>query len=262
MTHQSQQRPQDVIDEALEFLVIERPIVAAAGVNQDLIINMDQTPVFLSMHPKRTLNLRGERTVNGRKTCNSTNQITASLAISASGKKLKPMLIFKGVESGQIATRELPTFPGRDELVMVCQPTAWQDDKNMTKWIDLCLVPYLQENGQCANAILYLDAFSVHFSKNTTTKLESLGIQLRKIRPGCTGCVQPVDVGIGKPFKDRVRAKWFQWMMDQDPEGSIMTNADRSDCATWVAETWRDFPQDIIRNAWQKTGFSWFPNVA
>ena len=99
------------IDKALEFLNIEKPIVGAAGVNQDLIINMDQTPVFLSMHPKQTLELCGAVAVNRRKTCNSTNQVTVLLAASASGKKLKPMLIFKGTLTGQIATRELPTFP-------------------------------------------------------------------------------------------------------------------------------------------------------
>ena len=37
---------QDVVDEALEFLSVEGPIVNAAGVNLDVVINIDQTPVF------------------------------------------------------------------------------------------------------------------------------------------------------------------------------------------------------------------------
>ncbi|KAG7364517.1 DDE superfamily endonuclease [Nitzschia inconspicua] len=259
VTHQSQRRPQDVADEALEFLVVERPIVGAPGVNLDVVLNMDQTPVFLSMQPKRTLNLRGETTVNGRKTSNSTNRVTASLAVSASGLKLKPMLIFKGTPNGHIARRELPALPQRNELVMVCQEAAWQDDNNMAKWIDLCLVPYLQEYGQGAAAILYLDAFTAHFSASTKAKLETQGVQLRAIPPGCTGLVQPIDVGVGKPFKDRVRQKWIEWMMRQDAEAPVMTNASRADCAAWVAESWRNLPQSILKNSWRKSGFSWFP---
>lgn len=202
VTNKSQRRPQEVIDDALAFLRVERQILLAPGINMDVVINMDQTPVFLSMHPSRTLNLSGQRTIHGRKTSNSTSRITASLAISASGKKLKPMLIFKGQPDGHIATRELPMLSVREDMVMVCQPSAWQDNENMAKWIDLCLVPYLQEYGQGANPILYLDAFSAHQSNVTKAKLEGLGVQLRHIPAGCTCLVQPLDVGIGKPFKD------------------------------------------------------------
>ncbi|KAG7359719.1 DDE superfamily endonuclease [Nitzschia inconspicua] len=127
------------------------------------------------MQPKRTLNLRGETTINGRNTSNSTNRVTASLAVSASGRKLKPMLIFKGTSDGRIARTELPALPQRNELVMVCQEAAWQDDNNMAKWIDLCLVPYLQEYGQGAAAILYLDAFTAHFSASTKGKTADTG---------------------------------------------------------------------------------------
>ena len=73
ITHQLQRRPQDNVDETLEFLRVEWPIVNAAGVHLDVVINMDQTPVFLSMHSKRSLNLKGEMTVNGRNTCSSKN---------------------------------------------------------------------------------------------------------------------------------------------------------------------------------------------
>ncbi|KAG7368834.1 DDE superfamily endonuclease [Nitzschia inconspicua] len=112
---------------------------------------------------------------------------------------------------------------------------------------------------QGAAAILYLDAFTAHFSASTKAKLETQGVQLRAIPPGCTGLVQPIDVGVGKPFKDRVRQKWIEWMMRQDAEAPVMTNASRADCAAWVAESWRNLPQSILKNSWRKSGFSWFP---
>ena len=260
-THTAQRRPEDVIDQALEFLRIERPVVSAPGVNRDLLINMDQTPVFLSMHPNRTLNLRGETTINRRITASSTSRVTVSLGISASGKKLKPMMIFKWASSGRIVTKELPAFPEANEVKLVCHPAAWQDDSNMIEWIDSCLVPYLQEHGRGANAILYLDSFSVHQSASTKEKLQEIGVEARILPAGCTSLLQAVDVGIGKPFKDRIWKKWFDWMMEQDPEQTVMTNASRADCASWVAQTWRELPEEIIRNSWLKDGLSWFPVV-
>ncbi|KAG7364577.1 DDE superfamily endonuclease [Nitzschia inconspicua] len=166
---------------------------------------MDQTPVFLSMQPKRTLNLRGETTVNGRNTSNSTNRVTASLAVSASGLKLKPMLMAKALQQSCTLMHSLP--------------------------------------------------ISAHLQRQNCRHRASL----RAIPPGCTGLVQPIDVGVGKPFKDRVRQKWIEWMMQQDAEAPVTTNASRADCAAWVAERWRNLPQSILKNSWRKSGFSWFP---
>ena len=37
-----------------------------------------------------------------------------------------------------------------------------------------------------------------------TAEIETLGIEVDHIPGGCTGLAQPIDVGIGKPFKNRV----------------------------------------------------------
>ena len=258
ITHISQRRMQDMIEEAQEWLTVVRPIVQAPNVQQRFVINMDQTPVFLSMHPKRTLDLRGTRTVHALRTSNCTARMTVSLAVSADGDKLKPMVIFKGQPDGRIATRELPDFETNDELLLCCQPNAWQDERNMRRWIDEILVPYLQERAEGVPVFLFLDQFEVHKSQRTRERLEELGIHLQLIPAGCTGLVQPVDVSIGKPFKGRVRKHWFDWMVAQNPALPTMANASREDAASWVADAWRDFDPNIIRNGWRKTDFNYF----
>ena len=40
--------------------------------------------------------------------------------------------------------------------------------------------------------------------KMVTQQIETLGIEVDHILGGCTGLAQPIDVGIGKPFKNRV----------------------------------------------------------
>ena len=178
---------------------------------------------------------RACRTIYCRKTSGSTARLTVSLAVSADGDKLKPMVIFKGTPDGRIATRELPEFETKDELLLCCQDNAWQDEANMGRWIDEVLVPYLQEKAAGVPVLLFLDQFEAHKTTKTRAKLDGIGVQLQLIPGGCTGLLQPVDVGIGKPFKDRVRKNWFDWMIEQDPAEAIIMNASREEAATWVA---------------------------
>ncbi|KAG7341334.1 hypothetical protein IV203_035676 [Nitzschia inconspicua] len=55
------------------------------------------------------------------------------------------MIIFKGEPRGTIATRELPVSQNANQLALCCQHAAWQDNENMSTWIDECLVPHIQK---------------------------------------------------------------------------------------------------------------------
>lgn len=106
----------------------KKPIVEAPEKNFDSVINITQTAVYFSCIQKKTWDLCDATTINRQKNCNSTNRIAVAFAVSVSSQKLKPMLIFNGTPTGQIAIRELPTSPERDGLVLVCQHAAWQDN--------------------------------------------------------------------------------------------------------------------------------------
>jgi hypothetical protein len=88
--------------------------------------------------------------------------------------------------------------------------------------------------------------------------MEAIGAQLRLIPGGCTWLCQPIDVGIGKPFKDRLREKWWDWMIGPSEFDAIIGNASRDEIQQWITEVWDAMPEDIIRNSWLKTDFSWF----
>ena len=258
-THTAQRHPDDEVEQALGWLVVVRPILAAANINQRFVMNMDQVPVCLSMHPNRTLNLQGARTVPVRCTSNSTSRFTASLTVCADGSKLKPFCIFKGAKNGRIATREFPTNPVREQLTLVCQECAWQDEENMLQWIDATLVPHLQEKAGGVQAVLFLDSFSAHWTDTVKARMEELEIQVHQVPGGCTGLVQPIDVGIGKPFKDRLRRKWFDWLVQGGVDRAVFERPSREIATTWVAEAWESLPQDVVRSSWRKTDLSYFP---
>ena len=71
-THQSQALPQTVASAAADFIMnIARPAVNLDQPHRhlDFIINMDQTPVFFSMHPTKSVDTVGNRTIC-RPACN------------------------------------------------------------------------------------------------------------------------------------------------------------------------------------------------
>jgi len=95
-THVSQKAPSLAADEAADFVNIIRPFLNGPSRDPRFILNMDQTPVFYSMHEKHTLNVKGARTVNLRSCKNDSERITVAVTISAAGDLLQPTIVFKG----------------------------------------------------------------------------------------------------------------------------------------------------------------------
>ena len=71
---------------------------------------MDQTPVFFTSHYKQTLEMIWVNTVIIQMSPQDTRWATLSVTVSADGTKLPPISIFKGKQSGRIASKEFPTF--------------------------------------------------------------------------------------------------------------------------------------------------------
>ena len=254
----AQEHPQVTVDRSLGFLSVIRPILSAPEVQKKYVINMDQTAVFTSMHPNTTLDLVGANTVHGRRTGYGAYWFTCSLAISADGDKLKPFVIFPGTPTGRIATKELPTNPYRNEVALTCQESAWQDERNMLEWIEVILVPYLEDKPDGVPVHLILDAFKVHWTANVQGRLRALGVTCHEIPRGCTHLVQPIDVGIGKPFKDRLKSKWWSWMRENADDAAIFPAASREDGTEWVVESWNSITEVNVRNSWLTKDFEFF----
>lgn len=84
------------------------------------------------------------------------------------------------------------------------------------------------------------------------------GVDLRHIPSGCTGEAQPIDIGINKPFKNRVRERWETWMVDEGLAAERTREPSREQMATWIVETLNGFEVDMVRNAWRKRDMPFF----
>ena len=69
-----------------------------------------------------------------------------------------------------------------------------------------------------------------------------------------------MDVGFNKQFKDRMRKQWLSWMIAEGIIHGTTKPPSRRDVAGWVdrAMTEMKGKEQIIKNAWRKTGYEWF----
>jgi hypothetical protein len=133
------------------------------------------------------------------------------------------------------------------------------DEEMMSKWIDVVLIPWRNEKGPDVIPILILDAYRVHMMGNIVNRIQSLGIEVVHIPPGCTFLCQPIDIGINKSIKSGMREKWENWMVAGGGiVNGIAKEPTRQLVAEWAVEVYKNLPAQTVRNAWMKSGFEWF----
>jgi len=254
-THESQRSLAEAEEQATEFVLQMRPLLAERNRSQDYIINMDQTPIFFSMVPRTTLSPIGARTVHVRTSTSSTMRATVSVCITASGRMLPPLIIFKGKPNGRIQ-REFTRY--NQGAVYVVQENAWMDERVMKIWIERVLTPYVATAPQGVRPLLILDSYRCHQMPSIVQLIEEEGTDLRHIPAGCTGLCQPINVGIAKPLKDRVRHSWEDWMVDQGTGTRRFSPPPRALLSEWVVRGIQSLENALIQNSWRHGRFSFF----
>jgi hypothetical protein len=207
-------------------------------------------------------------------------QVTAAITITASSHQLPSLIVFKGksihfctantvsnimvdccvlttgMPNGTIACREVPTLPASS--IYHLNEKAWFNEQIMLDWIEHVLAPYIATAPPGIIPILFLDQFRVHKMGSIINAIQALGVQVEFIPAGCTGLVQPVNVGFNKAFKCKMRDKFLKWMMLQDPNLPIPQSTCHN-IAQLIINAQKNISAKMIRNAWRKTGFSYYP---
>ena len=221
-------------------------------------MNTDQTPIYFSMHSKWMLEKKGVWTVNVLTSTNDTRRVTVAATITVSGDQLTPFIIFKGSPTGRIACEQAPTYDHTS--IYDLQKTAWMDERVMLHWVDEVIKPYMVTAPEDVVPVLLLDSYQCHIMALVVNKITKLGVEVIHIPGGCTGLVQPLNVGYNRPFKVRIHKKWQEWMMNSVKDSSSITVLGREDVSAWIAESFWELDQKrgVIKNAWLKSGYEWF----
>jgi hypothetical protein len=254
-THKSQDDPRTKHETAHAFLSTTCALMRQTNRSNAFIINMDQTPYNPKDTQAKTLARKGAKTVTAREIKTSVGRVSALLAVCADGTKLPPLIVMKGKAGGSIE-RELKDFPTSCKFIV--QDNAWTDERVMLFWVDNVLRPYVQTAPAGIVPYLLLDKYKCHYQGSVANAIEDLGVEWDIIPGGCTSLVQPIDVGIGKPWKYRMRNRMEEWVMMQTTD-RVKPKEARLLIANWAADAWDRLPNDVVFNSWRKHPFSYFP---
>lgn len=76
---------------------------------------------------------------------------------------------------------------------------------------------------------------------------------------GCTKFVQPADVSWNKPFKDRYREKYQEWMLNNEQEYTESGNMKApplTNVLTWIESSWKEISKESIVKSFLSCGIS------
>jgi hypothetical protein len=124
-THTAQRPPDEVHKDAKSHLVLAVPKCMGPTRDPRFVLNMDQTNSKFGNSPRHTIDQRGAHTINMHTGTDNSKNCTVALTMSASGKMLTPMVVYKGTRHGHIATHEIRDHP--QEMKYAMQPKAWFD---------------------------------------------------------------------------------------------------------------------------------------
>jgi hypothetical protein len=161
-----------------------------------------------------------------------------------------------GKPKGRIGKKEIATLP--DSAFYRVNEKAWFTEAVMLDWVKLILAPWAAKALPGIVPILLRDQFKVHMMALVVDAIQALGVQVDFIAAGCTGLVQPVDVGYNKSFKAKMREEYTSWMLTQDANLPI-PGTTHHQLSEWIISAQKNVTPEMIRNAWRKTGYSYYP---
>jgi hypothetical protein len=226
-----------------------QPDGTLAGLPPNLLINMDETPVYFEPVSNTTIHNKGENTVSIRCSGQST-RCTAVLAVAADGTKLPPMIIFKAKPGATIEKSLGNILP--NGCFGSCETKAFMNTRSMNIWINSVLKPYIEHKPA---ACVLLDDYNPHKIPSVTKRIESLGADVNILPGGYTCVLQPLDVGINKPFKHLIKEYYNSWAVDNLEHADKVPVPDRKLISKWICDAWDQISSDTIVDTFKRIGY-------
>jgi DDE superfamily endonuclease/Tc5 transposase DNA-binding domain len=234
-----------LVDRALsymKFLKIHKP-----EMNMDRTVLMDETAIYFEDPRNQTVDQVGLRHIVIRSTGFASMRITAALAVTASGKKLPPLIIWKRTTRGAIERL--------GGCYVAFQQRAWVDQELLLQWLDWYFPPVITTSGQW----VVWDSMRAHIGKRVKQRCEEKDVKMAVIPGGLTPYLQAGDVGIYKSFKDKMSVIIDEWKRSdavQYTRGGNPRPPSIETVAGWVSTAWRQVPDEVVKNSIEICGFS------
>ncbi|KAJ1130292.1 hypothetical protein NDU88_008646 [Pleurodeles waltl] len=212
--------------------------------------NMDETPMNFDMVGNRTVHPKGAKTILIKTTGHEKSSFTVVLACTADGAKLRPMIIFK--------RKTMPKLKFPVGCFVHVHEKGWMDEEGVKLWLDN--VWSRRPGGLIQKrSLLVWDMFRAHLTPSTKQRLARINTDAAVIPAGLTSLVQPLDVCLNKPFKDRIREQWNEWMVSGEKsftKGGNMRAPQLDVLCKFVIKAWNDIDAETVIKSFKKCGIS------
>lgn len=176
------------------------------------IANMDQIPLEFEFLLGATYESKGSKTVWVRSQGSGLGKRQATIQATIFGdgvNRVKPLIVFCGKGTKLLKT-EKEMWDKR--VVVDFQENAWVDENVMLRWlqkqwllsVDLTGCPQMSVLRHTMPRMLVLDVHRAQKTQAVKDCMRRLHTLPAMVPPGCTSLVQPLDVCINKPLKDRI----------------------------------------------------------
>lgn len=208
------------------------------------IFNADETGLFYRALPDKTLSKKGDECKGGKL---AKERITVMLCCSASGEKLKPLVIGKANHPRCFRNLNPKSLP----VTWKANKKAWMTNAIFIDWAkDI----NKQMRKKSRNIVIFVDNATSH-----AQNLKLSNVEVKFFPANCTSKLQPLDLGIIRAFKARYRKYLLK---------HLLTKIDSSNSASqlckeinvlkaihWIAKSWNETKQTTIESCFKNAGF-------
>ncbi|KAK7910104.1 hypothetical protein WMY93_014788 [Mugilogobius chulae] len=245
----SQQLPKDYEEKRANFRAYCQSKITENKIRPEHITNMDEVPLTFDIPVNRTVEKTGTRMVSILTTGNEKSSFTVVLGCQANGQKLPPMVIFK--------RKTLPKEKFPAGVIIKANPKGWMDEDKMSEWLSEI---YVKRPGGFFHkhpSLLICDSMRAHLTDAIKKQVKQTNSSLAIIPGGLTKELQPLDIGVNRAFKVKLRAAWEQWMTEGEHTFTKTGRQRRASYATicqWIVDAWAKVSVSTVVRAFRKAG--------
>ena len=255
-THQTQTVVEKLTKEMVNYL---QTLQALKDSGEDLIyVNFDEVPIFFDLSADYTYNIKGQKDITSLSHSNSKTRATVTLGVASNGDVLPPLLTF----IYKYASKGTRTFPKKYEILknrttpyMVrFTESGFNKDDVIIDYIDKIILGWKRKVEK--DIVLLMDQAKCHLSEKVLSHLDKLRITYLVIPSGGTYLFQPLDVGLNKPFKDRLRKLYLSWLEKEVSVANvkILLCPEFEKIIDWTRKAVEDLEMSKIIESFQMTG--------
>ena len=215
------------------------------GYEQNDIWNMDETGVFWQALPDRGFGQKGKQCFGGKK---SKKRVTLAFFVTASGKKEKPVFIWKSETPRCLRKFDKSVLP----VEYYSQKTAWMTGEIMD-FVLTKLNRRLSRNSQ--SILLIMDNAGCH-PESLVGKYSNIKICF--LPANTTSKLQPLDLGIIQNFKVHYRHLFLRYVLSKIDEcekaSDVVKSINILMALRWIAQAWSQLKSGIITKCFRKAG--------